>query len=41
MELVILEIKDASNCKHKFYVPKPFYEVLKEHQKKSMTWLVT
>ena len=31
LDLVILEVKDPNDIKKTFYVPKDFYELLKEH----------
>lgn len=40
-EMVILSIKNPENTEKEFYVPKKFYDLLKEHQKQACTWLVT
>lgn len=41
VDLVMLEVKDDEDTKKTFYVPKIFYDLLKEHQKQSLSWLVT
>lgn len=39
--MVILSVKDKQERDKQFYVPKKFYDLLKDHQKQALTWLVT